>query len=305
MSSSRLPEFLFVGTAKAGTTTIHRQLAEHPQVMLPRKESFFFIADRVGQGLLPYPQQRTPDTIVRSRSDFDALYPAQEERVPGEIGTGYLYHHKEAIPRILDTLGKDVRIFIQLRNPLDRTYSGWTHFTKDLHEPLTFEEALKAEAERAAKGWDFMWHHVGMSLYHDQVKAYMESFRNVEVLFMDDLKADAAQFMGHLCERLGVQRTTVHDTGKAFNRSGQARYRFLQRFITQESTLKQLIRPVIRGLMPDERRRNMRKGLKQINLKEGDRMDLQQRRMLRDIFADDVRRLSGLLGQDLMAKWKI
>ena len=39
----RLPDFLIIGTAKAGTTTLYHYLQRHPQIWLPAsKEPCFF-----------------------------------------------------------------------------------------------------------------------------------------------------------------------------------------------------------------------------------------------------------------------
>ena len=41
-----------------------------------------------------------------------------------------------------------MKIIIMLRNPLDRAFSAYTHVSRSLKEPLSFEEALEIEENR-------------------------------------------------------------------------------------------------------------------------------------------------------------
>ena len=46
-----LPNFLIVGAAKSGTTSLYRYLQDHPEVFMPEmKEPDFFVAERSRRG---------------------------------------------------------------------------------------------------------------------------------------------------------------------------------------------------------------------------------------------------------------
>lgn len=303
MNRVNLPSCLFVGTAKAGTTTIEHALRAHPHVAIPRKETLYFDHDRMGGGRLPYPQQRDPSTIVSSEKEYRALYTGQEGKTVVEIGTGYLYHHATAIPRIKAVLGTDVRIGIVLRDPVERAWSSYMHFVKDTHETVDFRTSLAMEEERRALGWDFMWHHVAMGMYAGQVEAYLEQFPNCRAFYFEDLRADAGHFMQGVFDLAGVSPAALPAV-RPMNRSGEPRLKALQRLITTENPIKSVVRPLVRLLLPQERRRQARKFLKERNLRAADKMDAVDRVWLRDIYGGDVERLSRILGTDLFDKWQ-
>jgi len=304
MNRTGLPTTLFVGTAKAGTTSLERTLVRHPDVGLPRKETFYFDHDLMGGGRLPYPRQRHPRTVVTTEADYRNIYSACQDRSIVEIGTGYLYHHATAIPRVRDLLGSDVRIGIVLRDPVERAWSGYMHFVKDLHETLDFRGALAAEPIRRDEGWDFMWHHLALSRYADQVAAYRSAFKNLRVFFFDDLVADQPSFLREVCMFIGVDPDRLPPVAEARNPSGMPRDRVLQRFITTDNPVKNALRPLVRTLLPFEQRRSLRKFLKSRNLRKSEGPAPEDRTWLRDLLRDDVRRLGVELGQDLFARWK-
>lgn len=301
---SGLPQFLVVGTAKAGTTTIERALATHPAIGLPRKETFFFDHDRMGGARLPYPMQRPKEAIVTDRKAYQDLYAPLKSKLCVEIGTGYLYHHKVAIPRIKQTLGEDVRIGIVLRDPVGRTWSSYMHFVKDLHETLGFREALAAEGHRIHLEWDFMWHHMAVSRYSSQVRAYVEAFSNVHIFYFEDLRSDQHAFLRDLCAFAGADPDALPFADAAHNPSGVPKVRALQRFITTENPLKNVIRPLWRLAVSEDKRSQARKYVKSRNLQSTMGPCPEDTAWLKEAFYTDVRELGMTLDIDLFTKWK-
>lgn len=303
MKQQARPVCLFVGTAKAGTTSIEHALAKHEAIGIPRKETFYFDHDRMGGGALGYPQQRDMATVVTTEEEYLALYAPLADKLCLEIGTGYLYHHAASIPRILQTLGKDVRIGIVLRDPVERTWSAYMHFVKDLHEPLGFREAIAEEERRIAENWDFMWHYTAMSRYAAQVKAYQAAFSEVRVFFFEDLKASQEAFLTEVCEFVGVDPSGMPPKAEAYNPSGVPKYRIVQRFVTTSNPIKAILRPLWRMVVPLDRRRLARKYVKTRNLRHSEGLAPNDRAWLKDLYREDVAELGRLLDKDLFAKW--
>ena len=295
---ARKPGFLVAGTAKAGTTSMAQYLSQHPGIEIPRKESFFFNSDEFVSNSLPYPMQRLRQDIVRTREDYEALYWQSEASLLGEVGTGYLYHYKEAIPKIKAVLGSDVPVLIVLRNPVERAYSAYMHFKKDCFEKVSFTEALEIERHRIEQHWDFMWHYKAMGFYYEQVRAYLENFDRVQVCFFEDLKRDPKAFMKPIFHSLELDPFNG-PMGPGKNPSGEARFPWLQRLITHENPIKQMLRPIVRTVFSSERRSALRKGLKARNLKPSEGMLPETRAELASLYKRDVLRLSDLLKKDL------
>lgn len=289
---------MVAGTAKAGTTSLAQYLSQHPNVEIPRKESFFFNASEFSSNSLPYPMQRLGQDIVRSTEDYDALYWKNEAPLLGEVGTGYLYHHQVAIPKIKAVLGGDIPVLIVLRNPVERAYSAYMHFKKDCFEEVSFAEALEIERHRIEQRWDFMWHYKAMGFYYEQVKAYCDNFDRVQVCFFEDLQKDPRAFMKPIFDCLELDAFSGA-LGPSKNPSGEARFPWLQRLITHENPLKQVLRPLVRSVLSSERRAALRKGLKAKNLKSSEGMHPETRAELSSLYKRDVLRLSDLLKKDL------
>lgn len=292
------PDFVVVGTAKAGTTSLAHYLNGHPAISIPRKETFFFNSDAFASNCLPYPLQRLSSEVVYIQEDYHALYNKTKAAILGEVGTGYLYHYQEAIPKIKAVLGTQVPIFIVLRNPIDRAYSAYMHFKKDCFETGSFTEALELEGARINQHWDFMWHYKAMGFYYKQVKAYQQHFNRVQVCFFDDLQEDAKAFMEPIYDTLGLVSKNHHSSARK-NPSGEPRFPWLQRFITHESPAKQVLRPLLRTFIGAEKRALLRKQLKAQNLKPSEQMAPETRRTLAQLYQKDVLQLSDLLEKDL------
>ncbi|MFT5229587.1 MAG: hypothetical protein ACI9EV_002741 [Urechidicola sp.] len=297
------PNFLFVGTAKAGTTSIYHYLSQHPDISIPVKETFYFLRDIYENNHLDYPKQRPIKDLVLTEDQYSGIYENEtpEKRV-GEIGTGYLYHHDVAIPRIKETLG-DPKILIILRNPVTRCFSSHMHFVKDLHEKRSFSEALEQEKQRMDQGWDFMWHHKALGLYADQVKAYLESFSNVKVLISEEFSSNREETITDIFNFLGLVDMEGFQNLKTHNPSGVPKNARIQKFITHENPLKSLVRPVFRMVFSQEKRDKIRKTAKAKNLDKGQQIPSDLANQLKEFYRPDIEKLEKLLNKDLSI-WK-
>jgi len=296
--------FLFVGTAKAGTTSIFEYLRQHPEIEIPVKETFYFLKDVFTDFRLGYPAQRPEEELILDKSSFESIYPPDKSKLYGEIGTGYLYHYEESIPLIKETFGDEVKILIILRNPVSRAYSSYMHFVKDVHEKLSFEESMKMEAERKDLKYDFMWMHRDMGLYYKQVKAYLDAFKNVKILLTEEFRDNPDTEMRSILEFLEVDPNLAFNTNKEHNKSGEPKFKSLQKLITQENLVKKTLRPVFRAAFNKERRAKMRKKVKNINIASYPPMDPEIRHELIEFYRNDIEALEGLLEKPL-DKWKI
>src|SRR5262249_10905554 len=159
--SMRLPNFLVLGAAKAGTSSLAEYLGQHPQIFLPRgwKELRFFAyegrrIDYRGPGDVESNQRTTTDLASYARYFEDA----RDEIAVGEVSPVYLYHYRRAVDAIARHLGEP-RLIIILRNPVDRAFSHWAHLVRDNREELRdFADALAAEERR--QDWEWSWHYL-------------------------------------------------------------------------------------------------------------------------------------------------
>ncbi len=219
-----VPNFLIVGAARSGTTSLWHWLRQHPQVfMAPYKEPAFF----------------THNFGVFTQDQYLSLFKAgQGKPCIGEASTAYLSAPES--PRwIHEVLGK-VKIIVVLRNPVERAYSMYCWMVMNGLEPIeTFEEALNQESRRMASlpfhqncpisFRDYQYFNAG--LYIDKIYPYINIFGadRVKILLFDDLRVDPSGFCAGVCDFLGISSAHRHalkrENGGVIPRSISLQYR--------------------------------------------------------------------------------
>ena len=130
-----LPNFVIVGAARSGSTSLYRDLRAHPQVFLPERKELHFFDKHWDLGLDWYQAQYAG---------------AGGQAALGDATPTYMYK-AHAVDRMAATL-PGARLIAILRNPVDRAYSHFWMNRSQWKERLTFEEALAAEPARLAAG---------------------------------------------------------------------------------------------------------------------------------------------------------
>jgi hypothetical protein len=131
--SGRLPDFVCLGAQKAGTTSLHHQLLQHPRVFLPPKKELHYFS-------LSYHRS--------TRWYAGHFAKARPDQLVGEVTPYYLFHPHA--PEWIARLLPQVRLIVLLRDPVERALSGYFHSLRLGHEPLDLEPAFAAEPGRLA-----------------------------------------------------------------------------------------------------------------------------------------------------------
>ena len=185
---SKLPNFLIVGAAKCGTSSLHNYLNQHPDIFMPLynkkgmkvKEPRFLIKDLVEHRL---------HNGVWNFQEYQSLFvDVRGAKAVGESTVLYLYYYEHAIKNIKHYLGEDVKIIIMLRNPIDRAYSAYSFASRTHQENQPFKEALFNAQKRFDKDETLspMILYKELGLYYKMVKAYMQNFKDVHLILYDD-----------------------------------------------------------------------------------------------------------------------
>ncbi len=234
LSKSRLPEFVLVGTMRAGTTSLWRYLSAHPDIFMPAvKENWFMIADTLRRVPKEDPRYPVVQRKIFNINDYEKLFAgANESQIIGEAGSAYLYRYKESIKTIKSLLG-DVKVIIGLRNPVDRAYSLYRYNVMCKIETLSFEQALDAEASRISSGWDSVWAIKDMGFYYQQVKSFLDSFSSVFVYEHNDLLHNRTDCLQRIYDFLGVESDFVPaNIGIEINKAGEPKNVLADQFNT-------------------------------------------------------------------------
>ena len=206
----RLPDFIIIGAAKSGTTTLHKYLCRHPQVFMSKmKEPIFFSDDSV---------------FTRGLEWYQSLFAdAKMDQICGEASTQYtLWPHTPDVPRRIAQISKDIKFIYIMRNPVERTYSHYEHLYMRAGLMVTFEEALERTDIIVA------------SLYKQQIERYLRIFPRESFLFLlfEELIMGPDATLERVQRFLGVDVIDLIAKEKIFDNKGKADF-FVRRQTTQ------------------------------------------------------------------------
>ncbi len=285
------PDFLVVGSAKSGTTSLFNYLNEHPEIYIPEvKECRFF--SQLPKNFKGLGAEFFPNSGITDENEYFSLFDGHENQVCGDISNDYLYYYKTSIENIKKYLGDKVKIIIILRNPIDRAYSNFLHHVREGWEDCSFEEALIKETWRMKNNWAWSYHYVAVGMYYKQVQAYLENFENVKIFLFEDLN-DKRLFLKEIYDFLEVENIDVA-TDKVFNASGYPKSKLIHSVFHKKS----IIRRIGRTFVPEKYRDKILNAIKNKNIKKIP-MKIETREYLKEIFRDEIEKLSGLLNKDL------
>ena len=179
--AGRLPNFLYIGPDKAGSSWLHEVLLRHPEVFLTEAKDLYFFDRYYDRGLDWY------------RAQF--RHASHEHTVVGEVCQDYLFEPR-APERIRRCLG-EANLMVTLREPAARAHSSYLHYLKHGIEVGTFREALDACPELLEHG-----------RYGTALQGFLGHFprRCLHVALFDDLQQDPQAFIDATTSWLGISR---------------------------------------------------------------------------------------------------
>jgi len=290
------PQFIIVGAAKSGTTSIFKYLNQHPEIFIPAiKECRFF--SQLPRNQRGWGAERFPNGGIREPRQYLELYEKNREQTCGDVSNDYLYYYHPSIENIKKLLGDKVKIIIILRNPVDRAYSNFLHHVREGWEQGSFEKALEFEKARCEQKWAWPYHYKQVGLYYRQVKAYLENFKDVRVYLFEDLNHNLRQLMQDIFLFLKVDSRFEPEISKKYNVSGFPRSKLVQQLIQNRSRFNKLIKPVYE-IIPKAVRMSINQGIKSLNLKKIP-MEPSARSYLKEYFRQDIKQLNSIIANDI------
>lgn len=173
-----LPNFLIIGAARCGTTSLYDSLNEHPNIYLPehkRPEPHFFLKSyEYNKGLKYY------------SSKYFSKW--RNEKAIGEASTSYIY--QSYVPERIHNHIPDVKMIALLRNPVDRAYSNYWVSVHNGLEDLSFENALESEKTRIHSEKSTFWKaiqpyaYMNRGFYYQQLSRYFRYFKKEQLLII-------------------------------------------------------------------------------------------------------------------------
>jgi len=204
-SRDRLPNFVIIGAAKAGTTSLARWLFDRSDVFLAEnKEINFFSYEKVW---------------ARGVDWYRSRFATATQPAIGEASPSYLA--SDPAPARMASILPSARIVALLRDPVDRAVSHYRWRRNWQVEHRSLEDALRAEmTDPNPIGY------LGDALYASHLRRWADHFPRESLLVVgfDALRDDPHRSYRRVCGHIHLDPGIVPETvGRAFNASTRVR----------------------------------------------------------------------------------
>jgi hypothetical protein len=263
------PDFIIIGAAKAATTWLSTALQQQPNAFMPAAELHFFNRN-FGKGLPWYENQ------------FAAARPGQ---LVGEKSATYLADAE--VPARLHRVLPQVRLVVQLRDPVERAYSDYCMLLR--RDVVGDDIARYLDPDRVP-----LRRFLDDGLYASHLACYLKLFprEQIKVVLYDDIERDAVAVFDEVAAFIGlVAPVRPQVLSQRVNEKEVPMLPLpLRRLL---APLKGAVRPWREQLLFRRVRALLARPVCYPHLDEG------LRRRLRAFYADDLRTLEGMLGRSL------
>jgi len=185
-----LPNFIIIGAAKSGTSSLYEYLIQHPSIYkcLVKEPNYFAIYFHKS---LEWYRTYFPSSLTK----FYVEKILKNKFSTGEASTQY-YWYPHAAKRVKELL-PNVKIIVLLRNPIDRSFSHYQMEVRHGNEQLSFEDAIKNESSRTKDEYKKMMNdtmyfspkytmqaYIEKSIYINAIKRWTDHFPLNQFLFV-------------------------------------------------------------------------------------------------------------------------
>ena len=287
----KLPNFLCIGAAKSGTTSLYDILRQHSNVFIPsfKEPNFFNIPFVYSKGIEWY-----------SKTYFNSV---NKEQHIADFTPTYLFE-KNAAQRIYKDLGNNIKFIIILRNPVDRAYSHYLHSKRDQHDKLLFKESLIVENERLSAD-DYLaklrYSYINQGLYFKMLREYFQLFSKENFLiihFEEEFVAKRKETIEKVFSFLNLEKEKI-DIDLNSNKASEARVIWRKKLMKKTG----FWRIVLKSLIPSLKIRQIIKNrLQRLNTREYTPKALSQtdkKVIFEKYFKQDIKALEKLIGKKM------
>ena len=296
------PNFIIAGAPKCGSTTLFRYLNPHNDVFFPKiKEPGFMIKEYYQALSKDSPNyQRQLEYLVLDELKYSQLYDEVDNKILGDSSISYLFQYENAIENILKYCGRDTKILFILREPVSRLKSQYQYIRELGFENQELRKALELEEYRLSENWSSIFAYKQQGLYAEGIKAFMEVFEHIHVMFFEELIADPTGQMEKVYQFLGISSNKL-DEDLTFNKSGIPRNRAVHKFLMTKNPLRSVFAKLMRFFISEDRLLLIRDKLRGMNQRKNSGIEISDslEANLKDFYKKDHKELERLLGRAL------
>jgi len=217
-----LPEFIVIGAAKSGTTSLYHYLSQHPCITKSAYDELGYFDDNFNMGLNWY-RSLFPTKFTQQK--IETKY---KKSLTYDVTPGY-FQNPSCIKRIYETL-PDVKLILVLRNPVDRTYSHYQASTqRGIKTKIPFQDLLDKDLQtyEQVRNDDNEYinsistmTYIGPSIYAKLIKEWLKYFSLDQLLIFsaEELKENHREVFSRIHDFLNINdeeidTVTKHNTG--------------------------------------------------------------------------------------------
>lgn len=286
-----LPNFLIIGAAKAGTTTLYDIFKTHPNIFVSAKKELNFFSIGI--------KSKSIDEYAKN-FDKSAGFSAVGEASPSYFYTpGTAENIKQYLP--------DVKLIAVLRNPIERFYSDFKYCQlfghnleglPDSFYDLTVKDVIEFESNQ----WFNPLILLKKGLYHYHLCNFYDKFpkSNIKILLFEKMIKEFEKTMNDIQGFLGVKMLKISNIQK--NSGGVPRSGLLLNLVNKKFPVK----TKLAGMIGFQRAGELKEKLLRANIKK-QKSKSQKNKVLNEFltsfYAEDIQKLSNLFKQDFI-NWK-
>jgi hypothetical protein len=303
-----IPDFLIIGAGKSGTTSLDNYLKQHPQIFIPTlKEPNFFgyelttIEDLNGE---TEEIAHFKGSISKLNNYLELFKEAKNGQILGETSNTYLYH--KTAPERIKYYNPDMKLIAVFRHPAERLYSRYLHLAREKKLPTPkFEDCF----DRNSIWWkrnDL----IKEGFYFNNLSKFFTIFpaSQIKVYLYEDLNNSTSDVLNDLYGFLGVDKKFEAKTDIRYNESGFIKNDFLDKLYGSKGILQKTAKWILPHTVIEKLRSNLQlqrliNNLKGKNLTKPKMDPSTRKRLIEEVYLDDINKLEKLIGKDLV-KWK-
>ena len=270
-------------------------MRQHSEIYIPafKEPHFFYITENYNNGLQWYEKNYFNKADKKIIADFTPSY----------------FFDKNAPKRIYESLGRNMKFLVILRNPVDRAYSHYLHSKRDDHESENFEKSLELEVGRLEKYKDqsdylsYLRHsYVHQGLYAQMIDRYLQYFSLDNFLFIhfeDELLQERELTIKRILYFLEVDNSVLLNTNIRSNPSSKEKSKTLKKLMKKRGWWRKVIKFMVPSM---QLRQIIRNKIQRINITEfkAQQLDSEVKSdVLAKYFKEDISNLERIINKKM------
>lgn len=287
-------DFLCAGFSKSGTTSLQTAFKTHPAIFLPKNKESYYLSWR----------KNYDDAPERFRKRYFDNIP--EGKVVGNIEPSYHGRAKGAY----ECFGRDLKIILMMRNPIDATYSNFKMLMKNPKEKKQAMYFKKHNAFHVDMFDNYMEDYIFNNKdkryqYSRYVEQFVEVFGRdqVKLVIFEELIKDPETVLNDLQDYIGVPRETYKKMPKS-NAGKFVSKNYISALINCKLYQKKLAMKASSVKQMDRYWKVANFLHKHTYVENSEKMSQESRETLKEFYAESVKKLSEIAGRDLSEIWK-